>query len=100
VIVLSGLQRGLERTGELVAALWLTIFGIFVLFAFPISGIAASLLVGVAAGTLVGSGSFGIIVLVATAFVFGLFLSVYVWEPHVKSVIYSLCELISTRRPE
>jgi predicted membrane-bound spermidine synthase len=77
---------------------WLTLLGIIILFAFPISGIAVSLFAGALAAYLVGGGTFGVIVLFVVAFLFGLFLSVYVWEPHVKRVIYRVQEFIVEER--
>jgi hypothetical protein len=58
---MATLRIVLERYGEAVAGLWLTLAGIIILFAFPITGIAASFFVGGLACELVGRGSLGVI---------------------------------------
>lgn len=81
-------NRRLQYCGENVAKLWLVLAGLILLFAFPVSAIAASFLIGFAAARLIGGGALGMIAFLASAFLVGLFLAVYVWEPHVKALIY------------
>ena len=57
---MATLKIVLERCGEAVAGLWLTLAGIVILFAFPITGIAASFFVGGLACELVGRGALGV----------------------------------------
>jgi len=72
--------------GREVGRLWLVLAGVVVLFSFPVSGICASFFVGWWVMKLVEGGA---IVLFPAAFLFGLFLSIYVWEPHVKPVVWA-----------
>jgi hypothetical protein len=95
----AAFTHSLQRCGHIIAGLWLTMLGLVLLFAFPLCGIAASLFVGAGAAWLVGGGTFGVVTLVVVAFCFGLFLSVYVWEPHVKQVVFDLAEVITKGRP-
>jgi hypothetical protein len=84
----------LARCGEAIAVFWLSIVGILVLLAFPVSGIVASFFVGALACELVRQGWFGVTLFFVVAFFFGLFLSIYVWEPHVKRIVFRISELV------
>jgi hypothetical protein len=92
--VKTTLHRILQRCGETIANLWLVVAGLTVLLAFQVSAIAASLFVGYAALRLTGGGTFGAIVFCVTAYLFGLFLAVYVWEPQVKRAVHSAADII------
>lgn len=92
---MSAFQHGLEQCGKAVADLWLSLFGIIALLAFPISGIAASFCVGLLASYMVGPGWLAGVIWIVVAFLFGLFLAIYVWEPHVKVVIGRIAETIT-----
>jgi hypothetical protein len=96
---MSQFKRILEVSGEMLAGFWLSVVGIVLLLSFLVSGIAASLFVGACAAWLVGYGTFGVVVFFVVAFFFGLFLSVFVWEPHVKRAVYDAVERLSDRRP-
>jgi hypothetical protein len=85
---MSQLKRILEVTGEHLAEFWLRIVGIVLLLSFPIGGFVASFFVGWEAAWLVGFGTFGVVVFFLVAFFFGLFLSMFVWQPHVKQAMY------------
>jgi membrane protein implicated in regulation of membrane protease activity len=92
--VKASLHRILQRCGEEIARLWLVLAALSVHLAFPLSGIVASLLVGYAASSLTGGGTYGAISFCVTAFLFGLFLSVYVWQPYVKRAVHSASHLM------
>ncbi len=95
---MAALRNLLDRCGEAVADLWLGLFGIFVLIAFPATGIVVSFSVGALATELVGRGTLGVITFLLVAYFFGLFLSVYVWQPHVKPMVCRLADVISSGR--
>jgi hypothetical protein len=95
----AALNRILPRCGEIFAGLWLSVIGIAVLLAFPLTGIASSFFVGAFAAWLIGGGVPGTVALFLVAFLFGLFLSVYVWQPHVKSTVYRVTQAILEDRP-
>jgi hypothetical protein len=88
------MNRGLHWCGKELAQLWLVLAGITMALAFPVSAIAASIFVGVVARWFVGPGTLGVIAFFSVAFFFGLFLSVYVWEPHLKSAVHRISEAI------
>jgi hypothetical protein len=92
-------RRILEAFGKLLAGLWLGVVALVLLFGFLVCGIAASFFVGVSAAWLVGYGTFGVVVFFVVAFFFGLFLSVFVWEPHVKQVTYDTIDYLFKHRP-
>jgi hypothetical protein len=92
---MSALERLLERSGEAIAGFWLSLLGIVILLSFPITGLVASLALGAAFMEMVGRGTFGLILFFGTAFFFGLFLSIYVWEPRVKPLVLKVSDLIS-----
>ena len=81
---LKVIDNTLQKIAREVASLWFMILGIFILLAFPLCGIAVSLLLGYAIAIAIGGGA---LVCVLIAFFFGLFLSVYVWGPHVRERI-------------
>jgi hypothetical protein len=97
---MSQFTRILEKCGKFLADLWLGLLGLALLFSFLISGIVASFFVGACAGWLVGAGTLGVVVFFVAAFCFGLFLSVFVWEPHVKRAIYETFDCLGRHRPE
>jgi hypothetical protein len=84
----------LGKIGLVLAKFWLVLAGLAVLFGFPLSGICASFLVGWCVMKWAGGGA---IVLFPVAFLFGLFLSVYVWEPHVKPVVMEAVEALHAK---
>ena len=92
------IQDWLAQIGEAFAGLWIAVFGIIVLFAFPVSAIAACFFLGFYAAQLVGFGSLGGVVWISVAFLFGLFLSIYVWKPHVKPLVLRFGENIADRK--
>jgi hypothetical protein len=78
------LQGILQVGGRIIALLWLQLVGIIIILGFPISGIAGSLLVGYSVFTIFGGGGFTVL---GVAFLVGLFLSIYVWTPHVGPAV-------------
>jgi hypothetical protein len=92
-------QTVLRRCGEVIAGLWLSILGLVVLLAFPAAGIVLSLVLGGVAAELVGGGTFGVVLLAIVALAFGVFLSVYMWEPVVKGATYEVVKVITDMRP-
>jgi uncharacterized membrane protein len=96
---MSQFGRILEAFGKQLAWFWLGIVALVLLFSFLICGIAASIFVGACAAWLVGYGTFGVIVFFVVAFFFNLFLSVFVWEPHVKRVTHGMIDYLSEHRP-
>ena len=95
---MSTFQKILSRCGELVARLWLTIFRLVIFCLFPVSGVAASLMIGVLAAELVGEGLFANLLFFFVTFLSALFLWIYVWEPHIRRIILSITDLIVTER--
>jgi hypothetical protein len=89
---MSELTRILEECGKFVAGLWLSLLGFVLLLGFLVSGLVASFFVGVGAAWLIGFGTLGVVAFFVSAFCFGLFLSVFVWEPYVKQVIYDMVD--------
>jgi hypothetical protein len=96
---MPALQRVLGQCGEVVAGFWLSILGILIIVSFPITGLVASFAVGALICELIGRGTLGVVLLFITAFFVGLFLSIYVWEPHVKPTVLKVADLISGMRP-
>ena len=95
---MSTFQKFLSRCGELVARIWHTIFRLVVFCLFPVSGVAASLVIGVLASGLVGEGLFGVLVFFFVTFFSALFLWICVWEPHIKRVILRVSDVIAEER--
>lgn len=85
------MMAALDRLGRLLASFWLALLGLVLLLSFPICGFFASLAVGAGAGMIVGYGTPGMVAFFGVAFLFGLFLSVFVW-PHVKGDIFDTVE--------
>jgi hypothetical protein len=96
---MSQFARILEKCGKFVAGFWLGLLGFALLLSFLVSGLVASFFVGVCAAWLVGYGTLGAVVFSAAAFCFGLFLSVFVWEPHVKPVILEMVDYLTKHQP-
>jgi hypothetical protein len=65
---------------------------------FPISGVAASLIIGVLAAELVREGLFAVLLFFFVTFFFALFLWIYVWEPHIKRIVLRINDLIVEER--
>jgi hypothetical protein len=91
----TNLHRVMQWCGEVIAKLWLAVAALTLLLVFQVSGMVASLLVGYAAFKLAGAGTFGVIALCVSAYLFGLFLAVYVWEPHMKDAVHSAADIMS-----
>jgi hypothetical protein len=90
----SGLRtvdKWLRRLGKLCADLWCLAAAVVVLFGFLVSAIWVSIWVGVEIRNLIGGGGF---VVLLSAFIFGLFLAIYVWNPHVKSRVMAAVDVI------
>ncbi|MDR3464377.1 MAG: hypothetical protein P4M07_00390 [Xanthobacteraceae bacterium] len=96
---MSQIAHILEKCGKFVAGFWLGLLGFALLLSFLVSGLVASFFVGVGAAWLVGYGTLGAIVFFVSAFSFGLFLSVYVWQPHVRPVILEMVDYLTKRQP-
>ena len=94
---LARADAALTWAGESFARLWLLLLGIAILLSFPVAGIALSLLIGWEAMVWIGGGAWTFF---AVAYLFGLFLSVYVWSPSVKATTLRLTELIQHRTPD
>jgi hypothetical protein len=86
----------LARAGDAFARLWSLLVGIAILLSFPVAGVALSLVIGMEAMWWIGGGAWTFFI---TAYLFGLFLSIYVWEPSVKALTYKLLGLISGKSP-
>lgn len=93
---LTGANALLTRAGEKFANFWLLLLGIAILISFPVAGIALSLLIGAEAMWWIGGGAWTFFL---TAFLFGLFLSIYVWERSVEALTYKLLNLICGKTP-
>ena len=89
----------LEKLGKSLAGFWLGLLGIAILISFQVCGLIASLAVGAGVLVLVGHGTLGVVAFFVAAFVFGLFLSVFVW-PHAKAAILECAEIISEKQPK
>jgi hypothetical protein len=87
----------LQTVGEQVGRLWRFIIALALLFSFPIAGFFASFEVGFWVADLFGYGARSLLVLFV-AFLFGLFLAIYVWEPHVKATTYQAFEAMISRK--
>jgi len=86
----------LQRAGESIARAWLAVAALFLFAAFFLCGFAASILLGVAAAAAIGGGTPGLMALVLVALAVGLFLSIYVWDPHVGPAVARAAEELST----
>jgi hypothetical protein len=93
---LTRVDAALTWAGEAFARLWLLLLGSAILFSFPVAGIALSLVIGWEAMRWIGGGAWTFF---AAAYVFGLFLSIYVWSPSVKPTTLKLADLILHRTP-
>ncbi len=82
---------GLEKAGELVARMFLGLLGLLILASFFCTAFVVSILVGFLTANWIGGGVFTIVVV---AFLTALFLSAYVWAPHVKDVVLRACDAI------
>ena len=92
--LLASWNHRLQLCGRAVAKAWLVLAGLILLFGFQVSGIAASFLIGFVAARIIG-GALGIIAFFTSAFLFGLFLAIYVWEPHVKALMYRAVDALN-----
>jgi hypothetical protein len=92
------LNRALEGLGELVAGFWLSVAALVMILSFQVCGLVASFFVGVGTAWLVGYGTAGVFAFFVTAFAFGLFLAVYVWEPRVKRAMFDAAEHFNEHR--
>ena len=91
-------HRKLERIGaELSKGLFLPLIGILLLLGVPISGLILSVFTGAILASLVGGGIIGVMVFLGGAFAFALFLSIYVWSPHVGPAIHRAIDALSER---
>jgi len=90
-------DAALTWAGEAFARLWLVLLGIAILFSFPVAGIALSLVIGWEAMRWIGG---GVWTFLTAAYLFGLFLSIYVWAPSVKTTTLTLTDLILRRTPK
>jgi hypothetical protein len=82
----GAVRHFLSNCGQVVARLWLALLCLCIMLAFPISGLAVSFYIGTLAADLVASNA-RLAALLIIALVVGIFLAVYVWEPHVKPVV-------------
>jgi hypothetical protein len=80
------MMAALDRLGRFLASFWLALLGLALLLSFPICGFIASCAVGAGVAMLIGGGTPGAVAFFVVAFLFGLFLSVFVW-PHVKDAV-------------
>jgi hypothetical protein len=89
-------QSVLSRSGYVVAVVWTQLFAVFVLLAFPLTGLAICLSLGVLVSYMVGGGFGGALLFLIVAVASGLFLSLHVWDRHIKKVAYHISEVIMT----
>lgn len=88
---LKRLDAALIWAGEAFAKVWLSLLGIAILCSFPVAGIALSLVIGWGTMKWIGGGAWTFF---PAAYLFGLFLSIYVWSPSVKPTTLRLTDLI------
>jgi hypothetical protein len=91
-----GADAALTWLGESFAKLWVALLGLAILISFPVAGFAFSFLIGWEAMVWLGGGFW---TLLTVAYLFGLFLSVYVWSASVKATTFKLIELIRHGTP-
>jgi membrane protein implicated in regulation of membrane protease activity len=96
--VMQRLNVLLEWCGNAVAQFWLPLASLIVIIGFPITGVVASFWVGVFAAWIVGYGVLGAVAFFVCGFLFALFLSIYVWEPHVKKVVFRAADDLRDRK--
>jgi hypothetical protein len=89
------LHEVLLAVGEEVGSLWFVVVGLAILLGFPVVGALVSLQIGFWTADLFGWGDLFALLM---AFVFGLFLAIYVWDPYVRSPTHEVCETIARRR--
>ena len=78
------IDRILLVIGRGIGSTFIGILCLTVLLAFPVTDIVASFAVGFGVAFYIGGGG---LVLFPSAFLFGLFLSIYVWIPYVREPI-------------
>ena len=79
------------RIGESIRKLWIILAGVVLLIGFPVGGICASFMVGWWVMKGIFGGGF---VFFSAAFLFGLFLSIYVWQPYVKPAVFAASDAL------
>jgi membrane protein implicated in regulation of membrane protease activity len=94
---LTHIDTVLAWAGEAVTRVWLPLLGLAILLSFPVAGIALSLVIGWEAARWIGGGLWTFL---AVAFVFGLFLSIYVWSRYVEATTRKLADLIQRSTPD
>lgn len=94
---LKRIDAALTWTGEAFARVWLPLLGIAVLCSFPVAGIALSLVIGWGTMRWIGGGAW---IFFPTAYLFGLFLSIYVWSPSVKPTTLRITDFILRGIPD
>jgi hypothetical protein len=77
--------------GGAFAKLWSLLLAIAILLSFPVAGFFLSLLIGWEAMRWIGGGLWTFL---GVAYLFGMFLSIYVWAPSVKATTLGLTDLI------
>jgi hypothetical protein len=92
-----GFARGaLQKAGAEIANAWLALLALVLLLSFQFCGIVACLALWIGGAALLrGLGWFGIAISGVFAYGFGLFLSTYVWAPHVKKAVMKATDALS-----
>ena len=94
---LRGVHAALMWAGGAFAKFWFLLLVIAILVGFPVAGFALSLLIGWEAMRWFGGGLWTFL---GVAYLFGMFLSLYVWAPSVKATTLELSDLIQRRIPD
>jgi hypothetical protein len=95
--LLKRIDAALKWAGHGMGRVWLSLLGIAILCSFPLAGIALSLGMGWWATKWIGGGAWSLLL---TAYVFGLFLSIYVWAPLVRPTTLKLTDLLVRETPK
>jgi hypothetical protein len=95
---LSSVDGVLRITGREIGKIWCVFAGFVLLLSFPIAGIVASVYLWVlTANYLMDLGVvkwLSVLIGLLTAYFFGLFLSIYVWTPYVRSNMFRAADIM------
>jgi hypothetical protein len=90
----------LRITGREIGKAWCVLVGLMLLLSFQVVGIIASIYLWVLVSSYLIDFGFtkwlSVVIGLLTAYLFGLFLAVYVWTPYVKSNMFRAAEIRAT----
>jgi hypothetical protein len=92
-------RLALQKAGAELARMWLGLLGLVMLVAFQAVGFVACAALWFGLALLFRDGWVGAVASGLLAFGFGVFLSVYVWEPHVKPAVMEATTILERLSP-